>query len=60
MHAFYHHNFYKVAESDFWWKIKHYAEQWLQPFLKFTYQLKILLKFHYSAVLNKHIRYSYW
>jgi len=30
----------------------------LRPFLKFAYQLKIFLKFHYSAVLNKLIRYS--
>jgi len=31
---------YKVNESDYWWKIKHYAKQWLQPFLKCAYQLK--------------------
>jgi len=57
---FYQHNVYKVTESDFWWKIKHYAKQLLRPFLKFAYQVKILLKFHYSAGLNKLIRYSYW
>jgi len=60
---FYYHNvynYYKVTESDICWKIKHYAKQWLRPFLKFTHKLKIFLKFPYSAVLNKLIRYSYW
>jgi len=24
----YNHNVYEDTESDFWWKIKHYAKQW--------------------------------
>jgi len=37
---FYHHNVYKVTESDFGEKLKHYVKQCLRPFLKFAYQLK--------------------
>jgi len=33
MHDFLSPLLYKDTESDFWWKIKHYAKQWLWPFL---------------------------